>query len=104
MNSEAQNFTECEGAFHFDPEDPVYETHFPQCPVVPGSLMIHAFLQALQENGIACEGLEIENFSFREFLPPGACRFYIAGRGGKLECRIMKDGEKIASGILRYGT
>ncbi|MEN6466403.1 MAG: hypothetical protein ABFD62_14620 [Syntrophaceae bacterium] len=105
MDSEAgQNSTEYEGVFHFDAADPIYETHFPQYPVVPGSLIIQAFLQALQENGIACQGLRIENFSFREFLPPGVCRFSIARRGGILECRITKDGKKIASGILSYET
>ncbi len=91
-----------EGTFFFHPDDPIYETHFPQCPVVPGSLMVHAFLQALRESGIPCEGLRVENFSFREFLPPGECSFSIARRERGLECRIIKDGKKIASGTLRY--
>lgn len=105
MDSEAGgNFTEYEGMFNFDASDPVYEAHFPEYPVVPGSLIIHAFLQALQEKGIAVKNLRIENFSFREFLPPGACRFRMAGRSGKLECRITKDGKKIAAGTLIYET
>lgn len=93
-----------EGSIHFCADDPIYETHFPQCPVVPGSLMVHAFLQALRENGIAAEKLCVENFSFREFLSPGMCRFEIKGREGKFQCRITRDGKKIASGILRYAT
>ena len=91
-----------EGTFLFCPDDPIYETHFPQCPVVPGSLMVHAFLQALREIGIPCEGLQVENFSFREFLPPGECSFSIVSRERGLECRITKDGKKIAAGTLRY--
>jgi len=91
-----------EGRFLFYPDDPIYKTHFPQCPVVPGSIMVHAFLQALRESGIPCEGLRVENFSFREFLPPGECAFSIVRCERGLECRITKDGKKIASGTLRY--
>ena len=33
-----------EGIFHFDPDDPIYRDHFPGYPVVPGSLVVQAFL------------------------------------------------------------
>lgn len=99
-----ENSTEYEGEFNFHTGDPVYESHFPGYPVVPGSLIIHAFLKALQENGISCKGLHIQQFSFREFLAPGVCRFRIARRGGLLDCRITKDGKRIASGMLSYET
>jgi len=98
------NLTVDEGTFHFDAADLVYETHFPEYPVVPGSLIIHAFLQALQKDGSAFKNLFVENFSFREFLPPGVCRFRITRRNGNLECLIMKDGKKMASGTLNIET
>ncbi|MBU4420644.1 MAG: hypothetical protein KKH84_06520, partial [Proteobacteria bacterium] len=37
------------GTFYFDPSDRIYAEHFPGNPVVPGSLIIHAFLKALKE-------------------------------------------------------
>ncbi|MDQ5988473.1 MAG: hypothetical protein CSYNP_04233 [Syntrophus sp. SKADARSKE-3] len=92
-----------EGNFYFPPDDPIYETHFPQHPVIPGSLIVHAFLRALEEEGLPIEGLGIEKFSFREFLSPGPYQFKIERRVGSMECRILKDGKKFATGTLKYG-
>jgi 3-hydroxyacyl-[acyl-carrier-protein] dehydratase len=92
-----------EGYFHFPSDDPIYKTHFPQHPVVPGSLIVHAFLQALEGGGLPIDGLYIEKFSFREFLSPGAYEFKIERRVDGMECRITKDGKKFATGTLKYG-
>lgn len=93
-----------EGNLHFCPDDLIYKTHYPQCPVVPGSLIVHAFLQTLQQNGFKTEKLWVENFSFREFISPGLCWYDVKGRKGKFQCIITRDGKKMASGVLRYAT
>lgn len=38
------------GSFHFPANDPIYADHFPDIPIVPGTLIIHAFVTAVKSN------------------------------------------------------
>lgn len=89
-----------EGIFHFNPEDDIYREHFPGYPVVPGSLIVHAFMKAAAKIGFSSESLTIENFQFREFLRPGSHRFRVELKKNKLHCSIMQGDKKMATGIL----
>jgi len=90
-----------EGVFHFQPDDGIYRDHFPGYPVVPGSLVIHAFLTAGREAGIAGDSFTIENFRFREFLLPGCHPFRMELRGDALHCSIIRDKKKLVTGVLK---
>ncbi|MHB8909648.1 MAG: hypothetical protein ACYDAA_12305 [Syntrophales bacterium] len=77
-----------EGTFHFDPDDPIYRDHFPGYPIVPGSLVVQAFLDLAGDAGA------IEQFSFRSFLVPGVYRYRMVRSENVWECLLI-EGEKI---------
>jgi len=80
------------GIFYFDPADPIYADHFPGCPVVPGSLIISAFLKAGQDAGPGKRPERIKDFKFRTFLTPGEYEYRLESRGERLQCRLFKPG------------
>jgi 3-hydroxyacyl-[acyl-carrier-protein] dehydratase len=102
-----------EGVFHFDHDDGIYRDHFPGYPVVPGSVVIQAFLTAGMEANreadskasskadISGEGFTIENFRFREFLLPGRYPYRIERKENALHCTISRDDKKLVTGVLK---
>ncbi len=68
---------ETSGVFYFDPDDTIYKDHFPGRPIVPGSLIVHAFLKAalrdIETGGVGTEKktCQVENFKFKRFVVPG---------------------------------
>ncbi|MHB9097240.1 MAG: hypothetical protein ACYC5X_05395 [Syntrophales bacterium] len=83
-----------EGIFHFDPDDPIYRDHFPGYPVVPGSLVVQAFLDLAGDAGT------IEQFSFRSFLVPGAYRYRMTRVQNGWECLLIEGEKTMAKGRL----
>jgi 3-hydroxyacyl-[acyl-carrier-protein] dehydratase len=90
-----------EGVFYFHPDDGIYRDHFPGYPVVPGSLIVHAFLRAAEEAGISEKCVTLENFRFREFLTPGRYPFRVECLGKRLNCQIYRDDKKLVTGVLK---
>jgi len=88
------------GLFYFDPSDKIYAEHFPGKPVVPGSLIINAFLKALKENGINEEHHIIENFRFKEFVSPGEYNFDIEICKDRMKCRLFRSNSELVTGII----
>ena len=84
------------GVFFFDPTDRIYQSHFPERPVVPGSVILQAFLDILRQEGLFPEEIGIENFRFHDFIFPGDCDFSITVEGRQVNCMIY-DGEKLAA-------
>jgi len=80
------------GTFFFDPSDRIYSDHFPGNPIVPGSLIVHAFLEALKSEGLNDACTTLENFRFKEFVAPGKYPFCIEQQAGQLNCRLFKSG------------
>lgn len=96
---------EIKGTFCFDPLDGIYADHFPGNPVVPGSLIVHAFLKAVKTHGIIPGRCRLENFRFKEFVPPGEYPFSIEKQADRLKCRLFKphsDGLKtVVTGTVK---
>ena len=90
-----------QGVFYFHPDDAIYRDHFPGHPVVPGSLIVHAFVEAAAEAGFLPDYLAIENFRFREFLSPGNYAYRIELDEKKLNCFIYQEEKKLVTGVLR---
>jgi len=84
-----------EGIIHFDPSDGIYTDHFPGYPVVPGSLIIQAFLN------LAGPVREIEEFRFQTFVVPESYGYRMEHQGDRWDCRLLKDGQIMAKGKLR---
>jgi len=78
------------GTFYFDPSDKIYSSHFPGNPVVPGSLIIHAFLKALKKDRTNEEHYIIENFRFKEFISPGEYPFNIEILQDQMKCMLFQ--------------
>jgi 3-hydroxyacyl-[acyl-carrier-protein] dehydratase len=89
------------GYFYFDPEDPIYRDHFPGFPVVPGSLIIHAFIKAvgrLMEEERPCTPT---GFRFKRFISPGQYAFRIQSRSdGRMSCLLFDRNDAVVEGTL----
>ena len=90
-----------EGIFHFHPDDGIYRDHFPGYPVVPGSLIVNAFLEAAADAGFLPDDLLVEDFRFREFVLPGCYTYRMERKMDRLNCLIYRGGRKLVTGVLR---
>ena len=82
---------EKKGIFYFDPDDSIYQDHFPGNPVVPGSVIINAFLTAGKEAGFFQDPYVIRAFRFKGFVSPGEYAFRIQLTKDQWECRLYQD-------------
>lgn len=89
------------GTFYFDPADRIYEDHFPGNPVVPGSLIVHAFSEAGKKIGFVPDCPTIENFRFREFVPPGEYSYTLELLSDQLKCRLYRGDKTFVTGIFK---
>jgi 3-hydroxyacyl-[acyl-carrier-protein] dehydratase len=94
---------EIKGIFYFDPSDRIYADHFPGNPVVPGSLIVNAFLEAGRDAGFETDECIIKDFRFREFVSPDEHAFSIQILSDRLECRLYQN-RSYASKALVTGT
>ena len=89
------------GTFVFDPRDPVFAEHFPGNPVVPGSLIVQAFLEAVREFAIKEEYRRVERFRFKRFIRPGQYAFSLEQVDDDcLKCTLMEGRATVATGRL----
>lgn len=83
------------GFVYFDAQDGIYTDHFPGYPVVPGSLIIQAFLD------LAGEVREIEDFRFRTFVAPGHYRYCLKRLDDGWDCLLFDNEQVMARGKLK---
>jgi 3-hydroxyacyl-[acyl-carrier-protein] dehydratase len=88
------------GNFFFDPKDPIYRDHFPGQPVVPGSLIIDAFLKILEQEEI--RPMAIKRFRFKTFISPGSYTYRLVTNAGIIDCCLLHNGQKLAIGKILY--
>ena len=79
------------GRFTFPAYDPIYADHFPHAPVVPGTLIIHAFRQEATRRGWQVRG--IRAFRFRHFVTPGTYAFTLTPTEYGLRCTLTQTDE-----------
>jgi 3-hydroxyacyl-[acyl-carrier-protein] dehydratase len=94
-----------DGIFHFDPGDPIYEDHFPGRPVVPGSLIVQAFVKTAESLPDAFKVTKVENFRFKRFVVPGTYSYHLDLRqdgksGSSIRCRLLEGDQVVVSGVL----
>lgn len=89
------------GTFVFDSRDPVFAEHFPGNPVVPGSLIVQAFLEAVRELAIKGEYRRVERFRFKRFIRPGQYAFLLEQVDDDcLTCTLKEGRATVATGRL----
>ena len=93
-----------DGTITFDPSDNIYADHFPGNPVVPGSLIVHAFMEAVKGNGFNRDICHIKNFRFSEFVRPGTYSFSIRAFEDRLKCRLFRRNNSDAEKTFATGT
>ena len=87
------------GAFYFDPKEKIFENHFKEAPVVPGSMIIGCFLQEIKKiKDSSIPDLKVKNFSFLKFIPPGIYKFKIIFKKNHVICELYKNGEIVSKG------
>ncbi len=89
------------GLFFFDPADAIYKDHFPGNPVVPGSMIINAFMLAAEGIGGYHRACSISSFRFRRFIPPGEYAYHIEVSGDDLKCSLFDESRIVATGTLK---
>jgi 3-hydroxyacyl-[acyl-carrier-protein] dehydratase len=89
------------GHFYFDPNDPIYQDHFPGCPVVPGSLIVEAFLKVVAQKKI--DPTVIRRFRFKRFVIPGTYTYEMVISTGMIDCTLLQKEETFATGKILYG-
>jgi len=96
---------EINGIFYFDPADRIYEDHFPGNPVVPGSVIVDAFLKIAKESGRCGGKYSIEGFRFKGFVTPGEHAYRIELQTDQMKCRLFQtdsnSSKTLVTGILR---
>lgn len=89
------------GYFHFDPDDPIYRDHFPGRPVVPGSLIIHSFIEVVGRFMDGQTPHTATRFRFKRFISPGRYGFRIQRRSdGRMACLLFDNDETVVTGTL----
>ncbi len=83
--------TKISGIFFFDPSDAIYKDHFPGNPVVPGSLIISAFVDVLKNKKDIKKSYSIRNFRFKSFIAPGEYQYEIHCGRAASKCRLFKN-------------
>lgn len=91
-----------EGHFYFDPDDPIYADHFPGHPVVPGTMIIHAFLTAAVGRKWQSMPAVVQGFRFKRFISPGRYRYRFQKKevDGYLACRLYDGHDVVVTGNL----
>lgn len=89
------------GTFFFDPDDPIYRDHYPGRPVVPGSLIVQAFLLAARNHTKSIDFRRVQRFRFRRFVYPGHYAYAMSPAGdGCLRCTLSSGSTPLATGTL----
>ncbi|MBF0118427.1 MAG: hypothetical protein HQK79_06290 [Desulfobacterales bacterium] len=89
------------GIFVFDLNDLIYIDHFPGNAVVPGSLIVYAFMEAFKKHGISKKIKTISKFKFKSFLTPGEYDYSIQQIDElSLKCSIYKNNQIAVTGFI----
>lgn len=84
----------------FDPADPFYNDHFPSHPVVPGSFILQAFLNAIKDiNGIKTCGT-VKKIQFKSFAAPGHYQILVQQQCQTLRCQLVKENKRYAEAVF----
>jgi 3-hydroxyacyl-[acyl-carrier-protein] dehydratase len=87
------------GHLEFDSADGIYADHFPGVPIVPGTLIVHGFLMAL-EQWQGARPRQIRRFRFNRFVSPGTYSFEMENQSDKIVCTLLDGRQAVATGEI----
>jgi 3-hydroxyacyl-[acyl-carrier-protein] dehydratase len=89
------------GTFFFDPDDPLYREHYPGRPVVPGSLIVQAFILAALNHTKSKAYRRVQRFRFKRFVHPGRYVYAMSPTDdGCLVCTLSDGSTPLVTGML----
>jgi 3-hydroxyacyl-[acyl-carrier-protein] dehydratase len=100
MTLNCSNLKSLKGTFVFDPADRIYADHFPGNPIVPGSMIVHAFTLAAEGLEFCAGPCSVRNFRFRRFIAPGEYSYHIEIAGDEMKCTLHDGHSVVATGVL----
>ncbi len=100
LNLVSANAEERIYACRFAPDDACFHEHFPDNPVLPGSLVAALSLQVVREDFDRTGALRVERFTFRRFAAPGAYELRITADGDAFRCRLIRENVVHAEGRI----
>ncbi len=86
--------------FTFSEEDPFYANHFQGFAVVPGSLIMEAFLQTIEKNEKESLPLMVKRFQFKRFTRPRQAEAKITRQKDQWHCELFQEGVLTAKGVI----
>ncbi|MEI7590069.1 MAG: hypothetical protein WCJ49_01935 [Deltaproteobacteria bacterium] len=97
------NHKELNGFLFFDPNDKIYLTHFPSCPVVPGSIIVDEFVKIIKDEFPDLGDIIIKDFSFLRFLIPGEYSYKIECCVDTFSCYLFRGDTIMTKGTVCCG-
>lgn len=91
------------GTFTFPADEAALQDHFPDSPVIPGTLIIHSFVQALRTR-MPEAMLSASRFRFKEFITPASYQYSIEQTPSGFSCTLFSKGKKAVTGRLNILT
>lgn len=82
-----------EGTFSFPAAHPLFADHFAEAPVVPGSLLVRAFMQELPALLPEAKVTAARGFRFRRFVRPGCYAFRMEHDATTVRCVLYDTQE-----------
>lgn len=91
------------GRFTFPADEPALADHFPDSPVIPGTLIIHSFVSVLRER-MPEAVLSVSKFRFKSFVTPASYAYSIEPRPFGFACTLFKGDAKAVTGRILVHT
>ena len=85
------------GNFHYPATEPAFADHFPDTPIVPGTLIIHSFVEIIREL-LPDAKLSISKFRFKSFVTPATYAYSIEPKPFGFACTLFADEKKAVTG------
>ncbi|MEZ6854028.1 hypothetical protein [Halodesulfovibrio aestuarii] len=91
------------GTFTFPADEPALADHFPDSPVIPGTVIIHSFVSVLREL-IPEATLSVSKFRFKSFITPAVYSYSIEAKPFGYACTLFKNNAKTVTGRILVHT
>lgn len=94
-----------ESLFRFPAEHPLFADHFPGAPVVPGSLLLRAFMEEAHRTWPEASITAVRSFRFRHFVTPGEHPVRMQRTPEGIRCTLLNaQGAQLVTGTLVLAT
>ena len=85
----------------FAADDLCFTEHFPENPVIPGSLIISLALYCAQQfSHCGNKKLQVKKFAFHQFAGPGRYRLHVDAHEHALSCCLKTQDTVFATGAI----